>query len=223
MPRAARVVVPKLLHHVTQRGNHRADVFFDDEDRHFFLEQLVYYTMQARVFIVSYCLMTNHTHLLLVPEDETGLAKALKPLHMRYSQHINHRFSRTGLNWQGRFFSAPLDAAHSMNALRYVAENPVRAGMVVRPEEYLWSSAKHHISGDPNPYITAPDRWLKKASQALIATGSTLLCPRTCDQLRRATLMNLPVGENSFIAGLERLTGRQLCARARGRPRKEKG
>jgi putative transposase len=168
-------------------------------------------------------LMTNHTHLLLVPEDETGLAKALKPLHMRYSQRLNHRFSRTGLNWQGRFFSAPLDAAHSVNAVRYVAENPVRAGMVARPEEYLWSSAKHHISGEPNPYITAPDRWLQKASQALIGTGSTLLCPHKCDELRRATLMNLPVGEEGFISGLERLTGRHLFARARGRPSKEKG
>jgi putative transposase len=61
--------------------------------------------------------MTNHTHLLLIPSDETGLAKALKPLHMRYSQHLNYRFNRTGLNWQGRFFSAPLDATHSLNAL----------------------------------------------------------------------------------------------------------
>jgi putative transposase len=95
MPRAARVVVPKVLHHVTERGNHRAKVFFDDEDRYFFLEQLVHYTMQARVLIVSYCLMTNHTHLLLIPSDETGLAKALKPLPMRYSQHLNYRFNRT--------------------------------------------------------------------------------------------------------------------------------
>jgi putative transposase len=179
--------------------------------------------MQAGVFIVSYCLMTNHTHLLLVPKDETGLAKALKPLHMRYSQYLNYRFSRIGLNWQGRFSSAPLDAKHSVNALRYVAENPVRAGMVVRPEEYLWSSAKCHISGDPNPYITAPDRWLKKASQALTATGSALLCPHKCDQLRRATLMNLPVRDDSFIIGLERLAERQLFARSRGRPRKDKG
>ena len=110
-----------------------------------------------------------------------------------------------------------------MNALRYVAENPVRAGMVVRPEKYRWSSAKCHISGDPNPYITAPDRWLKKASQALAATGSGLLCPHKSDLLRRATLMNLPVGENSFIAGLVRLTGKQLFARSRGRPRNDKG
>ena len=86
--------------------------------------------------------MTNHTHLLLIPSEETGLARALEPLHMRYSQYINHRFVRTGLNWQGRFFSAPLDAAHSVNALRYVAENPVRTHIVARAEDYLWSSAR---------------------------------------------------------------------------------
>jgi putative transposase len=108
MPRSARVLVPKLLHHGTQRGNHRMDVFFDDEDRNCFLEQLAHYTTKAGVSIVSYCLVTNHTHLLLVPSDEEALAKALKPLHMRYSQYLNHRFSDTGLNWQGRFFSAPL-------------------------------------------------------------------------------------------------------------------
>ncbi len=223
MPRSARVVVPKLLHHVTQRGNYRADVFFDDEDRIFFLRQLVHYAIEARVFIVSYCLMNNHSHLLLVPQDVTGLARTLKPLHMLYSQHLNYRFGRTGLNWQGRFFSAPLDAEHSMNALRYVAENPVRAGLVRRPEDYLWSSAKSHISGDHNPYLTAPDRWLHKASQALTMNGSSLLCPYKCEALRRSTLMNLPVGESEFITGLERLTGRTLVVRPRGRPANEKG
>ena len=223
MPRSARVVVPKLLHHVTQRGNHRVDVFFDDEDRSFFLKQLVHYTTKAGVSVVSYCLMTNHTHLLLVPLDETGLAKALKPLHMRYSQHLNYRFSRTGLNWQGRFFSAPLDARHTINAFRYVAENPVRAGLVTRPEDYAWSSAKSHITGEASPFLTAPDKWRQKASDALIKSGCDTLSLRQCEEFRRSTLMNLPIGDPDFISGLERMTGRNPSIRKRGRPSKKEG
>ena len=86
MPRLARTVFPKITHHITQRGNRRENVFFTDDDRHFYLDLLYEYSQKYKVEILAYCLMTNHIHLIAVPSDELDLQKMLKPLHMRYAQ-----------------------------------------------------------------------------------------------------------------------------------------
>ncbi len=89
MPRLARTVFPGVAHHITQRGNRREDVFFTDDDRNRYLEWLKEYTEKHQVDVLAYCLMTNHIHLVLVPTTENGLQSVLKPLHMRYAQHVN--------------------------------------------------------------------------------------------------------------------------------------
>jgi putative transposase len=86
MPRLARTVFAGLPHHVTQRGNRREDVFFTDDDRRAYLAWLKAYCDEHAVAILAYCLMTNHVHLIAVPDSEDGLQRALKPLHMRYAQ-----------------------------------------------------------------------------------------------------------------------------------------
>ena len=108
MPRHARIVVKGLAHHVTQRGNKKQRVFFSHDDREFFLEKLLKYSTLARLQIVSYCLMDNHTHLIVVPEDSKSLSATFKPLHMVYSQRLNKKSKLVGRNWQGRYFSSPM-------------------------------------------------------------------------------------------------------------------
>jgi putative transposase len=221
MPRKARIVVPGFLHHVTQRGNFRSDVFFDDEDREFFLDILVTYAAKADVQIVSYCLMTNHTHLLLIPREEKGLSRALKPVHMRYSQYLNCKFKRFGLNWQGRFFSSAMDKAHAANAIRYVADNPQRAKLVDRVEDYRWSSARDHLLNERSSILTADDTWLTTAHKILaMRIEPHNLDPEWIQQIRRNTFLNLPTGSPEFISELERRFDRDLQARDPGRPRK---
>ncbi len=144
MPRQPRIVFADIPHHITQRGNRKQDVFFCDEDKDFYLEILKQYTEKHKVSVLAYCLMTNHIHLILKPSTEDGLQKVLKPLHMRYSQYINKKKDWTGLLWQGRYFSAPLDEQYTFYAFRYVENNPVKAGMVERAVDYEYSSANHH-------------------------------------------------------------------------------
>ncbi|HUU58732.1 MAG TPA: transposase, partial [Phycisphaerae bacterium] len=112
MPRIARVIVPGCAHHVTQRGNRREDVFFTDVDRRRYLELLGEYAAEYRLAVQAYCLMSNHVHLVVVPFDSPSLSGALKPLHLRYAQHVNRTRGLTGRLWQGRFFSCPLDEEH---------------------------------------------------------------------------------------------------------------
>ena len=144
MPRMARVVIPGVPHHVTQRGNRGEEVFFCDDDRRRYLDLLAKYGAKHGLAVHAYCLMTNHVHLVVVPETAESLAAALKPLHLRHAQELNHRLNISGILWQGRFHSTPLDERHFWAAVRYVERNPVRTGMVEHAWDYPWSSAAAH-------------------------------------------------------------------------------
>lgn len=120
MPRLPRAVFAGYPHHITQRGNRRESVFFDDGDRLVYLAWLKEYADLHQVEVLAYCLMTNHVHLIAVPTTDDGLQQTLKPLHMRYAQRLNRQRQWSGHVWQGRFFSSPLDDAYLWTALRYV-------------------------------------------------------------------------------------------------------
>jgi putative transposase len=108
MLRIARVTLPDYPHHVTQRGNNRATVFFDDEDRNFYLGTLKSYSDSYRVCILSYCLMDNHVHILAVPMETGGLARSIGRSNLLYTQYINRKYGRSGRLWQNRFFPSLL-------------------------------------------------------------------------------------------------------------------
>jgi putative transposase len=153
MPRAPRLVLPGIPHHVTQRGNRRQPTFFSDADYALYLSLLHFCCARAETSVWAWCLMPNHVHLVLVPANEDGLRAALGPAHRRYTWEVNEREGWRGHLWQGRFASFPLDEAHLYACLRYVELNPVRAGLVARPEEWRWSSARGHLGLADDPLI----------------------------------------------------------------------
>ena len=138
MPRQARVVIPGLPHHVTQRGNNRFDVFFTDDDRLGYLGLLREQCAKYGVRILGYCLMTNHIHLVAIPAREESLNLGVGRTHFIYTQIINRLHGRSGHLWQGRFHSCPMDDAYTVTAMRYVERNPVRAKMTRMP----WTMGK---------------------------------------------------------------------------------
>ena len=223
MPRLARTVCAQVPHHITQRGNRREQVFFTDDDRHAYLGWLKEYAEKHEVDILAYCLMTNHIHLVAVPRTEDGLQQTLKPLHMRYAQRINRTRGWKGHLWQGRFFSCALDEAYLWAAIRYVERNPVRARMVRKAENYRWSSAGAHCRLMQDDVLTTNSGWRKQFEaigdwSAWLAQGDE---PQELEVLRRNADKGLPCGSEKFIRKLEKLTGRALQYRPRGRPRKD--
>ena len=130
MSRVARIVAPGFPHHVTQRGNRRADVFEADTDYEAYLRFLKRYAGKRGLSIWVYCLMRNHIHLVAVPLRAESLGQALRDAHTVYAMYFNSRTQLSGHVWQGRFYSCPLDETHLWAAVRYVERNPVRAGMV---------------------------------------------------------------------------------------------
>ena len=147
MARLARLVVPGLPHHVTQRGNGGARTFFDDNDYRLYRDLLAEHCREAAVEVWAWCLMPNHVHLILVPAGDDGLRRALARTHRRYAGIIQARRKRTGHFWQGRFGSVVMDEGHLAAAVRYLSLNPVRARLVVRAQEWRWSSVRAHLCG----------------------------------------------------------------------------
>jgi len=219
MPRLARNVFPGIPHHITQRGNRQEDIFFSKEDRLIYLQWLGEYCQKHKVEVLAYCLMTNHIHLVLKPENEDGLQRVLKPLHMRYAQRINKANGWKGHLWQGRFFSSALDESYTWSAIRYVERNPVRAGVVTKAEEYLWSSAATHCGLKSDKLIgklSGIERAIleQEWSEWLALAGDE----DSVNILRRNIEKGLPCGDDGFIGKLEKLSGRKLLYRPQGRP-----
>jgi putative transposase len=215
MARTARIVVPEYPHHVTQQGVRSLPIFRDDEDRVSYLEFMSRETQRFRVKIFVWCLMTNHVHLIAVPEDESALARAIGEAHKRYSRMRNFAEGVRGYLFQGRFGSCVLDEKHLAAAVRYVENNPVRAGMVKKAWEYSWSSAKFHI-GEQEVDVLVKDRDLL----GLVGNWREFLEGEDSGRekdLRRATKTARPLVDHEYLTRLEKKTGRNLQKRKPGR------
>ena len=216
MPRQARAVFANIPHHITQRGN-QADVFFCDADKDYYLELLQKYTVQHKVEVLAYCLMTNHIHLILKPSTEDGLQKVLKPLHMSYSQYINKQQNTKGILWQGRFFSAPLDEQYTYYAFAYVENNPVKAKMVKSAKNYTYSSARFHMGLEDSDLLTVYDIGVKQNEYENYLKS---MCHQDNDIIKTNTRKGLPCGSVTFVDNLSKQIGRDLSFRSVGRPKK---
>ena len=219
MPRVARTVAEGYPHHVTQRGNYRQTVFKSDNDYNQYLQWLKHYSQKYELRIWAYCLMKNHVHFVCVPEKEYSLAKTFNMLHMRYAQNINRRRKRSGHLWQGRFYSSILDERHTYAAVRYVENNPVRAGLVKKAEEYPYSSAAAHVSGQSDGIIDMVCYLVEETGN----WGKYLREKEdegTISSIRKNTMTGRPSGAEGFIKKLENKFGRRLRALSHGRPAK---
>ena len=214
MARLARVVIPGLPHHVTQRGNARARTFFGDDDYALYRDLLATHCRDADVEVWAWCLMPNHVHLILTPSDPDGLRRALSRVHRTYAGVIQTRRKRSGHFWQGRFGAVPMDEEYLAAALRYVSLNPVRARLVARAQDWKWSSTRAHLRGRDDG-LTA----LKPVKQ-IIPDFAGLLgsAPEQdlFDRLRAAESIGRPLGSDRFMTRIERLTGRILKPGKRG-------
>jgi putative transposase len=157
MPRAARIVVPGIPHHVTQRGNRRQDIFLQPDDWFAYKNIMAKACARLEVDCLAWCLMPNHVHLVLVPQSADGLRAVMSSVHTAYSQRINLREGQVGHLFQGRFASYAMDEAHLLAAIRYVENNPVKAGLVAEADQWRWSSARAHIDGGSDGLTAVTD------------------------------------------------------------------
>ncbi|WP_227538194.1 transposase [Marinobacter vulgaris] len=150
-----------------QRGHNRQPVFVERRDFKYYLENLQEWKQVYGVELYSYCLMTNHIHLVVQASDNvTAIPQLMKRLAGRQTGFVNALESRSGSFWEGRYKISAIDTdAYLLACCRYVELNPVKAGMVEKAEQYEWSSYPARLG-------MVPCDWLDEAETFRSLAGS---------------------------------------------------
>ena len=222
MPRLARTVFAGVPHHVTQRGNRRENVFFTDDDRRAYLAWLKAYCDEHAVAILAYCLMTNHWHLLVRPEEDGVLSQFLGWITLTHTQrwHAHRHSAGSGHLYQGRFKSLPVqEDEHFYTVCRYVERNALRAKLVRRAEKWPWGSlgsALHAAAAAESPPLAA---WPVPRSPQWVEHVNRPQTEAELDAIRVSIRRGRPFGSLAWQKRTAKRLGLESTFRTRGRPR----
>lgn len=145
MPRKARVKMDNAIYHVTSRGDNKEPIFFSDDDKIRYLDSLKIVKEKFQIEIYAYCLMDNHTHLIIDSKGQ-DISKIMQSINLRHTIYINRVYNRSGHLFGGRFWSEIIDNdKYLLECTRYTHDNPVRAGITKTTKEYKWSSFDIYI------------------------------------------------------------------------------
>jgi putative transposase len=154
MPRPFRIYVEGLSVHVMHRGINRMPIFDEEDDYRVFLRIVRYGARLEGVDVHAFALMTNHYHLQVTPRHAVALPRAMKRVNNDYSRYYNKKHRRTGTIWNHRPRRVLIeDECQWLTCLRYIEQNPVRAGLVSQPQEYPWTSYRVHALGEPTSWL----------------------------------------------------------------------
>jgi putative transposase len=217
MPRGARDALGGYCYHVLNRGNGRRTVFHKQADFAAFGQLLRQAGERLDVRLLAYCLLPNHFHLLLWPRADGDLSAYMMWLTTAHVGRYHRHYHSSGHVWQGRFRSFPIqEDDHLLTVHRYIERNAVRAGLVARAQDWLWSSAAPHREGMPvlaqGPVEYALD-WLRYVNEP--QTEAEVEALRECIRRRR------PYGDETWTQQTARRMGLEASLRPRGRPRKQ--
>jgi putative transposase len=226
MPRSGRIVLPGYPHHIVQRGHNSQPVFTTPNDFHYYLDSINQWKEEYGVRLYGYCLMTNHVHLILEPEDARGLADLMKRVAGRQTRRFNRVHERRGTLWEGRFKSSPIDTdAYLLCCCRYVELNPVRAHMVADAEEYSWSSYRERVglASQVKALDASPRRiGFLRGSPANQSRYIRFVKQGVSDDerlfIKTALQRGQLTGHTDFVDRVQTLTGRRITTRGPGKP-----
>lgn len=227
MARLPRLALPGYPHHVIQRGNNRQMIFLTVADHQYMLALLCEHARQFDVALHSYVLMGNHFHLLATPGTDKALPQMMQAVGRSYVRYFNDLNGRSGTLWEGRYKSTVIQTERYLLAcMAYIDLNPVRAGLVVDPVDYAWSSYAHYCGQRTDRLITPhPLYWMlgntpfgrEAAYTELVRAGLTAVQQA---ELTAAVLTGWVLGEKDFVVGLQKKTDRRVQKSQAGRPAK---
>ncbi len=225
MPRRARTYISGLPYHIVQRGNNREACFIEPENYSFYLDLWKQMSQRYGVQVHAYCLMTNHIHFLATPQNPKALSNVLKVVGSRYAYYFNRKYHRTGTLWEGRHKDSLVQQErYLLVCYRYIEFNPVRAGMVDRPEEYRWSSYGANGWGDSG-WVTPHSEYLalgKERDDRLQAYRSLVqseISELDINEVRKSAHYCQPLGNDPFRSMIESKYSIKLGQMKRGRPK----
>lgn len=223
MARLRRYCPVGVPQHVIQRGNNRSVCFANDSDMaayaHFLLEAAVKHSLS----IHGWVFMTNHVHLLVTPENDQALSKTMQTLGRRYVRYFNHNCQRTGTLFEGRFKSCIVqESNYFLACLRYIELNPVRAGMVRDPADYVWSSYRANGFGQatklwsPHRQYTALGTSNVERQRRYRTLFNSHVDGEILADIRQSINQGLALGSEKFRVQIEELGGRRQSLLKRG-------
>jgi putative transposase len=226
MARLNRLCPIGIPQHIIQRGNNRQVCFVSDEDLATYANLLNDYSAEFGVALHAWVFMTNHVHILATPFDESGVSKMMQALGRRYVRYFNRSYRRSGTLWEGRFKSGVVQSErYLLICQRYIELNPVRAGMVVDPANYRWSSYQAHALGKVITMHNAHPEYLALGASPAerqqryrelfrAHVDDDLIC-----DIRKAVNKGLALGSECFKDEIERLMGQRVRPGKMGRPK----
>lgn len=230
MPRKPRFYLPEVPAHVIQRGNNRQAVFFSDDDYHAYLGWLEEGAARHRCTIHAYVLMTNHVHLLVTPEARDSISRTIQYVGRRYVTYVNGEYGRSGTLWEGRHKGSIISSdAYLLACSRYIELNPVRAGMVVAPGDYPWSSYRSNAVGEYSALLRPHADYLALGDSAASRQHAyrelfrNVLDAGHMHSIRAAVQTGTPLGNDRFREQVEETLQQKVGQARRGRPRRRQG
>lgn len=227
MARLARLYVPDQPQHVILRGLDQQPAFVDDQDYELFIDCLKAAARDHHLAVHAWVLMPGAVQLLVTPSDESSLPKAMQAVGRRYVAHFNRRYARRGTLWEGRYRATVIEGERFfLLASRVVELAPVRNHLVTAPEDYRWSSYRHHIGLTVDSLITDhPLYWALGNTPFERQRAYRELCEQALDerettQLMQATLKGWVLGSDTYRDWASRTANRRVSPLPRGRPRK---
>ncbi len=225
MARLPRLTLSGYPHHVLQRGNNRQAIFRSAADRTALLELLYDNARKFEVDIHAFVLMENHFHLLMTPGTDTGLPGMMQAVGRSYVRYFNDLHERSGTLWEGRYRSTVIQSDRYLLAcMAYVDLNPVRAGLVAEPGDYPWSSYGHYgglrtdrlVTPHPLFWTLGNTPFAREAAYAeLVRAG---LKAGLQDTMTGSVLSGWALGDEDFVANLQKQTSRRIQKLSPGRP-----
>jgi len=154
MPRPVRINLPNLIYHVVNRGNNKQVVFVEESDYQKYLDILRRYKIKFGFKIFAYCLMSNHIHLLIKTSEKGTISAIMKAITIAHTRNYHFKYNCSGHIWGGRFKSPIVsDDEYLLTVMRYIEQSPVRAGIVVDPEQYRFSSYQGNVKIELNNLV----------------------------------------------------------------------
>jgi putative transposase len=209
------------------RGHNSQNIFTTEEEKKSYLGWLKDAAREYELAIHAYALMPNHVHILATPKTVLSASKVMQSIGRRYAQLFNQTHGTSSTVWEGRFKSCLIDPeAYFLLVQKYIEQNPVRAGLVNKPEEWSWSSYRHHAGSETNPWIgDHPSYWAiaNTPFERQMAWQKTVLEPLSSHEIEKVSnhlSYGWPLGGDVFIKHLALKTSRPLQPRLAGRPKK---
>jgi putative transposase len=218
MPRIPRGLTKGFYYHIINRGNDKKIVFRKAYDYSAFLDLVLTAKERYPVKLIAYCLMPNHFHFVLSPEEENSLSAWMQWLMTSHVRRYHRHYESSGHVWQGRFKSFPIQGDnHLLVVMRYVEGNPVRAGLKSSARDWKWSSHLERTGKTPRILtdeisLVLPESWTAYVDQPW--------SEKDLEQVRESVNRQAPFGSSQWQSATSLKMGLESTIRPRGRPKK---